>query len=74
MWNEVCEEYSPSAEKIRELKEIDSKTLDIIYEKLDDQLEFLKKNRKDNKCIDGMELACQIVFDLIADKKYYKED
>jgi hypothetical protein len=74
MWGEFCEEYSPNAERIRELKEMDSKTLDTIYEKLDNQLNFLKDHRKESKCIDGMELACQIIFGLIADKKYYKED
>jgi hypothetical protein len=47
-------------------KQMDLNTLKLVYEYLEDRLEFLDKNRPKSKSIVGMELACQFVFDLIA--------
>lgn len=52
-----------------ELQIMDLDTLKLILITLDNKLNLLKDKKPKSKSIEGMELACQIVLGLIADKE-----
>lgn len=51
------------------IEHMDLDTLKLVYKHIEDRLEFLDKNRHQSKSIIGMELACQLVLELMVENK-----
>lgn len=64
----TCEKNEINIKRKNEIDEMDFKTLNLLYESLDNKLNKIKEKYPKSKSIVGMEITLQLIFDIIADK------